>query len=152
MCWSTYRAAYRPVNRTTRADRPRTAPDVRVGDAERDETIKALSHHTGAGRLTLEEFEERVDEVLHARTQADLRRALRELPQPIAAQPVRERRVHDPRLLVRVLLAVAAIVVLGWWVVWLAIPLLIMRSRRHRHHHWHELERDRRSEDDLTLV
>ena len=57
-----------------------TPPGVRVSDAEREQVVALLRRHTGDGRLTLDEFEERVDEVLKARTGDDLRAALRELP------------------------------------------------------------------------
>jgi hypothetical protein len=54
--------------------------DVRISDAERDEVVTVLRDATSAGRLTLEEFEERLGEVFAARTAGDLQHALRELP------------------------------------------------------------------------
>ena len=53
---------------------------VRVSDAERQAIVDLLREQTTAGRLTLGEFEERLDEVYRARTASDLRQALRELP------------------------------------------------------------------------
>jgi hypothetical protein len=43
-------------------------------------TVAALERHTAAGRLTLEEFTDRVDRVLAARTHADLAAAVVDLP------------------------------------------------------------------------
>ena len=54
--------------------------NVRVSDADRHRVIEQLHEHTTAGRLTLDEFEQRVGEVETAKTAADLARALRELP------------------------------------------------------------------------
>ena len=53
---------------------------VRVSDNERDYTVGLLRRHWLSGRLTAEEFEQRVDEALHARFAGDLWRALRALP------------------------------------------------------------------------
>jgi hypothetical protein len=53
---------------------------VRVSDAERQAVVDVLREQTTAGRLTLAEFEERLDEVYRSKTDTDLRDALRELP------------------------------------------------------------------------
>jgi hypothetical protein len=55
-------------------------PDIRVSDAERDGAAVALREHAVAGRLTLEELSDRLDEVYAARTQEELARVERELP------------------------------------------------------------------------
>jgi class 3 adenylate cyclase len=54
--------------------------DERVGDAERQAVIDLLRAHTGAGRLTLDEFSDRAGEVFAARTRDDLQASLRDLP------------------------------------------------------------------------
>ena len=54
--------------------------DVRVSDAERDEVVGILREQTSAGRLTLEEFEDRLGETYRARTAGELQHVLRELP------------------------------------------------------------------------
>lgn len=62
--------------------------EYRIGNAERDRVRDLLERHTAEGRLTLDEFGERVDEVLHARTATDLDHALRELPPaPVSPGP-----------------------------------------------------------------
>jgi hypothetical protein len=48
------------------------APGELVGDADRERSIEWLRDHMLAGRLTAEEFEERVDAVQRARTRGDL--------------------------------------------------------------------------------
>lgn len=54
--------------------------DVRASNAERERVIETLHRHAADGRLTMEEFEERVGEALAAITRADLDPVLRELP------------------------------------------------------------------------
>ena len=54
--------------------------DVRVSDAEREQVVGILREQTAAGRLTLQEFEDRLGEVYAARTDRDLQHVLRELP------------------------------------------------------------------------
>lgn len=56
------------------------APPLRVGDAERDAAIAALSDHFAAGRLRADEFDERMSAALLARTAADLAKLFVDLP------------------------------------------------------------------------
>jgi class 3 adenylate cyclase len=65
------------------------ALDVRVSNAEREQVIAQLRGHVAEGRLTLDEFSERMSEVYESRTQRDLDRCLRQLPKP---QPPPDRR------------------------------------------------------------
>ncbi len=55
-------------------------PGVRASDAERDATIERLSAATGDGRLTLEEFSQRMEQASSARTRAELDRLVADLP------------------------------------------------------------------------
>jgi hypothetical protein len=57
-----------------------TQPSLRIGDAEREATAAELREHFAHGRLTLEEFNERLDAVFAAKTQSDLSRLTRDLP------------------------------------------------------------------------
>jgi hypothetical protein len=54
---------------------------------ERDEAIRELTRHCGDGRLTLDELEDRIQEVYAAETEEDIRHALRELPVSPAPTP-----------------------------------------------------------------
>ncbi|WP_052422280.1 DUF1707 SHOCT-like domain-containing protein [Nonomuraea candida] len=54
--------------------------DLRVGDAEREQTMAALREHFAQGRLTHEELDERLDAALAARTAGDLARVTNDLP------------------------------------------------------------------------
>jgi hypothetical protein len=70
---------------------------LRVSDAERDATIRALGEHAAVGRLTLDELEERAGRVLAAKTRGDLAALTADLPaegpEPV---PAREGRVRKP--------------------------------------------------------
>lgn len=54
--------------------------DVLVGDAERDHSVARLRDACADGRLTLDEFSERVNAVLAARTRGQLAVVTRDLP------------------------------------------------------------------------
>jgi Flp pilus assembly protein TadB len=54
--------------------------DLRVSDADRDRAVTELSGHFQAGRLTLEEFDERSSEALRAKTARDLAGLFTDLP------------------------------------------------------------------------
>jgi hypothetical protein len=53
---------------------------LRAADSDREQVIDQLREHCAAGRLTLEEFEQRLEEVWAARTYMDLHQVTRELP------------------------------------------------------------------------
>jgi hypothetical protein len=60
---------------------------VRASDAERDQTIERLSSATGDGRLTLEEFSQRMEQASSARTRAELDRLVADLPADAGGTP-----------------------------------------------------------------
>jgi primosomal protein N'' len=55
-------------------------PDVRASDAERDATLDRLSEAAGEGRLTMEEFSQRMEAASSARTRGELARLVADLP------------------------------------------------------------------------
>jgi Domain of unknown function (DUF1707) len=62
---------------------------VRASDGDRERAVALLGEHLAAGRLTLEEFTQRMSAALAATTTADLELPLRELP--VAAERTRRR-------------------------------------------------------------
>jgi hypothetical protein len=62
------------------------SPEVRASDADRERTVVALREHSAHGRLTLEEFAQRMSDAWGARTHGELEALLRDLP---AAAPAR---------------------------------------------------------------
>jgi DUF1707 SHOCT-like domain len=55
-------------------------PRIRASDADRDRTTALLREHHAAGRLTAEEFGERMDAALNAKTVGELDDLLSDLP------------------------------------------------------------------------
>ena len=56
------------------------AGGIRASDAERDATVERLSRAAGDGRLTLEEFSQRMEQATAAKTRAELGRLVADLP------------------------------------------------------------------------
>ena len=99
--------------------------DQRVGDRDRDRTIEQLRLHVRHGRLSLEEFEERVGETLAARTGSELTGVLRELPRAYSEAEVSQAQaeVLRPYLWVNALLIVIWALT-GFGFPWPIFPLL----------------------------
>ncbi len=55
---------------------------LRIGDAERDAAAADLGEHYAAGRLTLDELNERLDAVFSSKTFGQLTRIMADLPGP----------------------------------------------------------------------
>jgi uncharacterized protein DUF1707 len=119
-------------------------PDLLVSDADRARVAGQLREHYEAGRLTLDEFQERVDEAHGARTEAQLERVLRQLPSP--KLPTVRRRDRRWRSLAFQYALVNVIAILIWafsdgphdnfWPKWVFLVTLILFVRRafgHRH-------------------
>ena len=95
---------------------------VRASDADRQRVVVALEHHTTAGRLKLDEFEERVEAALHAVTLGELVSLTRDLPIEAPNQAVSredpsggasEGQTEARSLVVAFLLAAVTLMVLG---------------------------------------
>jgi hypothetical protein len=85
-------------------------PNIRASDADRDRTASLLREHLAAGRLTPEEFSERLDRAFSARTVGEIDALLSDLPgidlyrlpdaaltrRPQQADPARVRRSRHP--------------------------------------------------------
>jgi Domain of unknown function (DUF1707) len=127
-------------------------PEPRIGDVEREAAVHALGEHYAAGRITKEEFDERSDVAMRARTNADLRPLFADLPRPSGPgtsehQPgkVTPRRIRPglwvlvPLVLLAVplvtVLVLAAVITKAWWIffaVWLVFMCRPRGARRTR--------------------
>ena len=129
----------------------RSAPavPVRIGDAERDRAISTLSDHFAAGRLSREELDERVDQAMQARFDADLRPLFADLPRPEPTAAVRPAPAYPPALamafatlfwlipLLLILGLIAAVMTGTPWIIWGLIWVMILTrlfARRHRYY------------------
>ena len=70
----------------------RAALDLRASDDERETAVAVLRHACAEGRLTLDEFSERVDAVLASRTDAELVELTADLPDARPAERANRRR------------------------------------------------------------
>ncbi len=105
----------------------RRGEHLRASDADRDATAEALRLHTAAGRLEVDELDERIAHALTARTRADLSALVGDLP---AAESRRKAAADDSQAPEwRGYLAVMALLLTIWlvsgagyfWPIW---PLL----------------------------
>ena len=131
---------------------------IRIGDAERDQAVAALSEHFVAGRITQTEFEERSDQATRARYVDDLSPLFDDLPedQPTELQPhfpyavaigpgrQRPQRFSPPPLfwLLPILmmgLVVASVTFAAPWIFWILFWVFIFGGPRahYRRHHPH---------------
>jgi hypothetical protein len=88
-------------------------PNLRVSNAERTEVADRLSKHYGDGRLDEEEFNDRLDRAMKAKTQSDLDGLFDDLPnserpKEVEPQMFRTRRPLLPRVLFIVLIVLFA--------------------------------------------
>jgi uncharacterized protein DUF1707/cell wall-active antibiotic response 4TMS protein YvqF len=67
-------------------------PALRASDAERERTVALLRRHSVDGRLTLEEFSERIGRAYEAKTREELEELTRDLPAESAAVPAPRRK------------------------------------------------------------
>jgi hypothetical protein len=122
-----------------------TRPDLRIGDADREAAAASLREHYAQGRLTLEEFNQRLDSVFAATTQSQLLRITGDLPHVAAPSPglpvtttgnyrerarrehgrARREHGHGPRSPLRVLSAFATVII-----AWLAVVALLLPELR----------------------
>jgi uncharacterized membrane protein YccC len=125
-------------------------PGIRASDEDRSRTAAALGEHYAAGRLTLEEFQERLDKLYAAKTLGELDRLMSDLPgNDLGRLP--ERRAPGPvqvpasgsvlvrRVALRFWLVIGVVVFVIWllsgasggpWFLWVAVPLGLLMLRR----------------------
>jgi hypothetical protein len=116
-------------------------PDLRASDQQRDRAAAELREHYAAGRLTEDEFNERLDAIYAARTQGELSELRRDLPALSSRSDLAERRrrlrgeviqqtggAFAPFLICCVIWALAGASG-SFWPAWVAIPGLIVLAR-----------------------
>jgi Domain of unknown function (DUF1707) len=129
---------------------------TRASDADRERIAAALGEHHAAGRLTLEEFQERLDQAYAARTLGQLDDLMTDLPRTNLGLPAGQRGGHPPlpeqhapgtvqaradghpaiwQFWLGLTIAVFVIWLIsgaagGPWFLWVAIPLAFIMLRR----------------------
>jgi len=66
-------------------DGPSDKDELRIGTQEREDAIQVLGEHMAAGRLEVDEYEDRVSIVAEAKTHGELRPLFKDLPGPYPA-------------------------------------------------------------------
>ena len=89
-------------------------PEQRVSEAERQAVVEQLRLNTAEGRLDIEEFGERVEKALAARTGAELTPLLHDLVHIEAPNIAAQRRRHQVVMTVVPYVAVNALLVAIW--------------------------------------
>lgn len=142
------------VARDPSVEELRHRPDLRASDAEREAVVARLREHGAAGRLDVDELEERIGVAYAARTHGELVRLLEDLPLIRQARPqhVRTHRPVEPRARrlsdeLRVFVGVNLLLIAIWalsgadyfWPVWVmmwwGVALAVKLPMRHRAHH-----------------
>ena len=110
---------------------------MRASDADRQQVVEALRRHASEGRLTIDEFDERVGLAYEARTLGDLQRCMHDLPvvTPGSSTHVARRGKRDPELAGFV--TISLILTFIWlmsgagypWPLWVIVPLGIIKAR-----------------------
>ena len=115
-------------------------PSLRTSDAEREETVTRLREHAAAGRLDVEELDQRIGAAYAARTHGELARLQADLPRIDAARPRRERDGHAPEWIVyaqvnALLIAIWAVSGAGyfwpaWVMAWWGLAIVLKSAPR----------------------
>lgn len=102
------------------------SPEMRASDADRDRVAAVLREHTAQGRITMDEFHERLERVYESRTYGELARLtadlpdvdLRNLPAKQSEEPAKPAGMHSG---MRAAWGVWAVATSINWVVWLIV-------------------------------
>ena len=124
--------------------RPSQKTQLRIGDTERDRAVAALGDHFAAGRLTNEEFEQRMEQAIKARFNDDLDPLFVDLPHTVEphVEPKSQQHSDIPLAwaamfwlapLFVITAVVAAVVLTAPWLVWIFLWMFLITGLfRHR--------------------
>jgi hypothetical protein len=86
---------------------------LRASDDDRDRLVEQLQRHAVAGRLSMDEYAERLDRVLVARTHGELAAVMHDLPAESTVDAALDHREGARQLIVAFLVAMLVLAVLG---------------------------------------
>ncbi|QYC38497.1 hypothetical protein Nocox_04350 [Nonomuraea coxensis DSM 45129] len=102
------------------------SPEMRASDGDRDRVAAVLREHTAQGRITMDEFNERLEQLYKSKTYGELARLTADLPdvdlrnRPKVSKEVEKRETHAGMKAAWSAWAIASGVN---WVVWLMVQL-----------------------------
>jgi hypothetical protein len=150
--------------------------DLRASDADRERVVSRLREHAAEGRLTMDEFEDRMRQAYEARTYGELATLTRDLPVDLGAptsgyvdlgEKTPDRRSFARRSHVRSWSSIATLVLVWWvglhiiagihasWPLWIIVGaalVLFARARNHSHRYRREELRARRFAEREALA
>jgi hypothetical protein len=86
---------------------------LRASDEDRNRLVEQLQRHAADGRLSLDEYAERVDRVLVARTYGELAAIVHDLPADSTVDTALDHRDGARQLIAALLVALLVLAVLG---------------------------------------
>lgn len=106
------------------------SPEMRASDRDRDRVAEALREHLSEGRLTVDEFNERLERVYQSRTYGELAKITADLPEidlhrPPAPAPSKEvaRKRRPAEVALKASWAAWAAASSINWVIWLIVSI-----------------------------
>jgi Domain of unknown function (DUF1707) len=105
---------------------------LRIGDAEREQAVQSLGEHLRAGRLSVTEYDERLEQAFAARTDAELTPLFTDLPggaprsEPPPTPRRRDRRAYRVPVPLRAVVVLALVAGAIAWTALLAFPPLFL--------------------------
>ena len=121
-----------PPQMPNRKQSPITSkPDQRVSDTERQAVVEQLRLNTADGRLDVDEFGDRVEQALSARTGAELGLVLKDLPHLQSPEAAAQHRRRSVKAILMPYLGLNALLILIWslsgrgyfWPIWCIVGL-----------------------------
>jgi hypothetical protein len=100
---------------------------LRAGDSDREAVAGILREQHLAGRLETDEFQERLDRCYAAKTYRELDELVADLPRAEPTRPIR--RPPWWTMIAAATAAIAALVLTGGHLLWLAVPLFFIVGR-----------------------
>jgi Domain of unknown function (DUF1707) len=117
---------------------------VRASDSERQATADRLKDDYAAGRLDIDEFDERMQRALGARTRRDLADLLADLPASGPTTPPPAANAGPNILPMLVVVAVLGAIIIGvtaahgFFFPWVLLPIAFFLLSRHWRRRWHQ--------------
>ncbi|MFC7590189.1 DUF1707 domain-containing protein [Nonomuraea antimicrobica] len=100
------------------------SPEMRASDADRDRVAAILREHTAQGRITMDEFNERLEQLYQSKTYGELARLTSDLPDvDLRHLPVKATEKRDLHSGMRAAWGAWAVASGVNWVIWLIVSV-----------------------------